>query len=164
MPSIYVGWEDGNMLLNGADNAVQVNQDITIYGYQFSCSNLVFAPMGAMVLLQVAAFPGPNKPSYSGKPSDYFNGIGNPDFGPNMPDNPNASQLGGGIGGGGILFSAILKSANGNSANQCVAISDIDFQVPKGSWIAVHMDGGGSSVKPTDGEIQGVIFYRYGLS
>jgi len=162
--SLYVGLEDGNLLLNGIDNTVQVNQDITIYAYEFSASILVFADMGAMVLMQVAVFPGPGPPTYSGRPSDYLNVVGNSDFGPSVVNNPNASQIGGGIGGGGMLCSLILKSALGESANQAVALSGLEFQAPKGSWIAVHLDGGGSSTKVTDGEIQGAIFYRYGLS
>ena len=92
LKTLYVGWEDGNLLLNGADTMVQLNNDIIITGYEFSCSELPFAVIGDMVLMQIAGLPGPAKPTFSGKPSDYLNTIGNPDFGPNTPDNPNASH------------------------------------------------------------------------
>ena len=159
MKSLYVGWEDGNLLLNGADTMVQLNNPIVIIGYQFSCSSLPFVAAGDMVLMQIAWFAGPAKPTFTGPPSAYLNVMGNPDFGPNQPNNPNASTLGGGIGGNGMLFGAILKSANGESANQIVAIADLEIELNAGDWIAAHMDGGASTSKITDGEIQGEIFY-----
>jgi hypothetical protein len=159
MPVLSVGWEDGNMLLNGADTYVKTNVPIIITGYQISVSELPFAAMGDMVLFMLGWSP--TVPTFSGKPSNYFNGVPNPDFGSNTSSNPNASQLGGGIGGSGVFFSAILKSANGEAANQNFALSGLAILIPAGSYIVAHMDGGGSASRVTDGEIQGCIFYSY---
>jgi hypothetical protein len=158
MNSLYLGFEDGNLLLNGADDSVQTTRAITILGYQLSFSDLVFSDMGAMVLLQLAALP--TAPTYGPAPSFYLNVPPNPDFTANTQENPNASELGGGIGGTGVFAAFILKSGNGESANQAVALMGLSIPVPAGGYIVAHMDGGGAANKVTDGEIQGVIFYQ----
>lgn len=158
MPSLYIGWEDGNMLLNGADDYVKVNVPIVITGYQISASSLPFANMGTMVLMQLAALPA--VPSAS-PPANYIGTTPNPDFSANAAVNPSNSQLGGGIGGGGIFASIILKGASGAAANQSFCISGLDIPVAAGWYIVAHIDGGGSTRSTTDGEIQGCIYYTY---
>ena len=158
--SLYLGWEDGNLLLNGADNWVQTTREITIIGYQLSFSNLVFAEMGTMVLFQLVASAA--KPTFGGAPSYYLNVPPNPDFGSSTPYNPNNSELGGGIGGAGVVAAFILKSGLGESANQGDSImfpAGYGMVVPAGGYLTAHMDGGGSTTKITDAEIQGPIFY-----
>ena len=157
MGTLYVGWEDGNLLLNGADTYVQTTRAITITGYPTEfLSNLVFSNMGAMVLLQLAGLP--TKPSFGGAPSYYLNVPSNPDFTSNTPYNPNASQLGGGIGGSGVFAAFILKSGLGASANQIVSSPPgLSLPVPAGGYIVAHMDGGGSGTRVTDAEVQGTL-------